>query len=162
MNLHQWAIKWSIPAAALADLQAQCGLDGTPGSTAPDDRSEAAVQQTIRLEASKLGNRLWRNNVGAAYTSEGMFLRYGLLNDSAQINAVVKSSDLIGIGRRVCRCGQVHGVFLAREVKRAGWRYSDTPHEQAQRRFIDLVNSLGGDAAFCTGPGSMDLTAPST
>jgi hypothetical protein len=121
--------------------------------------SEAAVQARVRVEASRKGMRLFRNNVGAFTDPDsGQFVRFGLANDSKQLNAVIKSGDLIGIRPRVVQPGDVGrliGQLVSREVKRGGWRYTGSPREQAQLNWINLVNSLGGDAAFCTGEGSL-------
>lgn len=121
--------------------------------------SEAAVQARVRVEASRKGMRLFRNNVGAFTDPEsGQFVRFGLANDSKQLNAVLKSGDLIGVRPRVVHPGDVGrliGQFVSREVKRGGWRYAGSPREVAQLNWVNLVNSLGGDAAFCTGEGSL-------
>jgi hypothetical protein len=120
--------------------------------------SERNIQDKIRLEASAKGVRLWRNNVGAVKYPDGSFVRFGLANDSASINAVFKSSDLIGIRPVVITqemVGTTIGQFVAREVKPDWWVYKNTNHEQAQKSFIDLINSLGGDAAFCNREGTL-------
>ena len=143
MTLDEWAVRWGIPPAALADLRA---------SLVPETRivagvSEAAVQQAIRIDASQRGARLWRNNVEACATDDGRQIRYGLANDSPRINRVIKSSDLIGIT-------PVNGVgvFTSIEVKRPGWRYTGTPRERAQRAWLELITAFGGIARFATGP----------
>ena len=67
------------------------------------------------------------------------------------MNKLIKSSDLIGIRPRVifpADVGTVIGQFIAREVKGEDWWFSGSEHEIAQQKFIDLVNSLGGDAQF--------------
>jgi hypothetical protein len=158
MNLDQWAIQWSIPHAALADLRQRMGLLGTVDATQKPGESEAGVQSRIRLEASQKGMRVWRNNVGALLDDRGVPVRYGLANDSAKVNAVIKSGDLIGI--RPVQIGVQHlgttiGQFVSREVKEQGWRYSGTPREIAQQNWVLLVNSLGGDAAFATSVGTL-------
>lgn len=120
--------------------------------------SERDVQALIRLEASRKGVKLWRNNVGATRCPDGGYLRYGLANDSQQLNAVFKSSDLIGIRPITITqdmVGQVIGQFIAREVKPTSWVYKSTERERAQKAFIDLINAYGGDAAFCTQEGTL-------
>jgi hypothetical protein len=120
--------------------------------------SEAGILSDIRLEASEKGARLWRNNVGATYTQSGNFIRYGLANDSSQLNAVIKSADLIGIRPILItqeHVGMIIGQFISREVKKPGWRYSNTDRERAQSAWAELILSLGGDACFTTGRGTL-------
>jgi hypothetical protein len=135
---------------AVRDLEHQLGaLDHKP--TVGDGLSEADVQNTERLRASKAGGRLWRNNVGVLTADNGRPVRYGLCNDSAAVNKHLKSSDLIGIQPvRITRAhvGRVIGQFVARETKRQGWKYTGTERERAQLAYLELVLSLGGDARF--------------
>lgn len=142
-EFHKWAHDWGINPLAINDLIVRLtphpATDGT-------HRSEAAVQQSVRLEAAAAGVTLWRNNVGAVQTETGM-IRYGIANDTPAMNKRIKSSDLVGI-----RPG---GQFIAREIKASGWRYSGTEREEAQLRFIILVNAMGGDAGFATGVGTI-------
>jgi hypothetical protein len=147
MNLEQWAITWAIPYPALSHLRELMGQHGTHDPAQIAGESEAGVQSRIRLEASRKGCRLFRNNVGVLTDDRGVPVRYGLANDSSKTNAILKSSDLIGL--------RPNGQFLCREVKAAGWRYSGTPREVAQSNWINLINSLGGDAAFATGEGTL-------
>lgn len=154
MTLTQWAARHGVSAEALAELT---GIVTDPQS-APTGQSEAAVQQLVRLEASRLGMRLFRNNVGACKDDTGRVIRYGLCNDSAQMNKAVKSSDLIGIRPVIITLdmvGHTIGQFVAREVKRPGWSYRGTDREVAQQAFGQLVLKLGGDFKFCTGEGSL-------
>lgn len=152
-----WAAKWRVPPAAIAELQTSVlGLDGTPGAVT--GKSEAAVQSQVRLEASRKGGRLWRNNVGAGYAEDGSFMRWGLANDSAQVNKVIKSADLIGlrpVAITPAHVGLVLGQFVSREVKASGWTYRGTGREIAQLNWATLVNTLGGDACFATGEGTL-------
>ena len=111
----------------------------------------------IKLEATNKGCRLWRNNVGAFATDTG-FVRYGLANESTAVNRVVKSADLIGIRPVIittAHIGHTIGQFLSREVKRNTWAFHDSPEERAQLKWIELVVSMGGDAAFATGEGTL-------
>lgn len=115
--------------------------------------SESAVQNQIRLAASNAGNFLWRNNSGAVTTADGRHIRFGLGNDSAKINAVLKSSDLIGITPVVImphHIGCVVGVFTAIECKSSAWRGPRSEHDRAQQNFINTVRQAGGFADFCT------------
>lgn len=158
MIFADWAAKWRVSPAAMADLQSRVfGLDGAPD--AKPGRSEAAVQSRVRLEASRKGGRLWRNNLGAFEDpATGGWTRFGLANDSARVNAVMKSADLIGLrpvlveSRHV---GTVIGQFVSREIKASGWTYRGTGREIAQLNWATLVNTLGGDACFATGEGTL-------
>jgi VRR-NUC domain len=91
-----------------------------------DKMSEADIMRLIQMEASKVGARLWRNNVGTAMTKNGSFITFGLC---------VGSSDLIGIYK---------GRFLAVEVKAKGKK--PTPE---QINFVDFINKFGGIAGVC-------------
>lgn len=116
--------------------------------------NEAVVQQQVRLAMARAGAQLWRNNSGACTDDTGRLIRYGLGNDSAQLNAVVKSSDLIGatpITITPEMVGMTIGVFTALECKKPGWHL--TPGDQrgqAQKRYIDLVRGVGGLGGFVT------------
>ena len=158
MNLHQWAIRHGISHVALADLRREMGLDGADPTSVHTGVSEASVSASVRLEASRKGMRLFRNNVGAAKTDTGSYVRFGLANDSEAVNKIIKSADLIGIKPVVITPGMIGrtiGQFLSREVKESSWRYSGTDREEAQLRWVELITSLGGDAAFATSVGSL-------
>ena len=150
--LEQWAKRHNISPEALDDLRF---LFGTIPTVVPQvTTSEAAVQAAVRLEAAKKGIKLWRNNVGVLPDARGVPVRYGLANDSKRLNEACKSGDLIG-WRPVlitethfgCRIAQ----FVSRECKKAGWKWSGDPHEQAQMKWLQAVVSDGGDAKFCSG-----------
>lgn len=118
--------------------------------------SEAVVQQQARLIMARLGAQCWRNNSGACTDDTGRLIRYGLGNDSAQVNAVIKSSDLIGIVPVQIQphmVGYYLGVFTALEVKKPGWHL--TPGDkrgQAQARFHQIVRDACGFAGFVSDP----------
>lgn len=149
LTLTDWAAKWDVPPQAIRELTDLVAFT-TPSD---EDKSEAAVQSLVRLEAARYDARLWRNNVGAATTDTGSFIRFGLANDSKHVNEVVKSGDLIGI-RKIAimpwHVGSVIGQFVSRECKRSkGGRT-----EAAQVRWALLINANGGDAKIVNGPGS--------
>lgn len=158
MMLNEWAIQWGVRPEALADLRARMRAVNTGIPEQTGGRSEAAVQAAVRLEASQKGAILWRNNVGGYYDESGRFVRYGLANDSKAMNQTIKSHDLVGL-RPVeitpSMVGRTFGQFICREVKPGDWRYTGTKREQAQLKFAELVVSLGGDASFATGEGTL-------
>jgi hypothetical protein len=147
MDLNKWAIKHNIGIEALNDLKVQMGLWTDHVQATSDVKSEALVSDAIRLEAAKKGILLWRNNVGAMQDETGRVIRFGLANDSQKVNKHIKSSDLIGI--------RPNGQFICREVKASNWQYTGTEREVAQKKFIELVLSHGGDAAFATKAGEL-------
>lgn len=158
MKLDAWAIRWGIPKEAIDDLRKQFGVAVLDVITDEVNKSEAAIMNLVRIEASKKACRLWRNNVGATYTRDGDFLRYGLANESGKMNSFIKSADLIGIRPvkiRDSMIGMTIGQFISREIKGSDWRYKATDREIAQMRWIELVTSLGGDACFATEEGTI-------
>ena len=117
---------------------------------------ESAVQSHTRLALAQAGCLIWRNNTGACEDKTGRIIRYGLANDSQQMNRSLASSDLIGIVPVTIRpdhVGRTLGVFLAAECKRSDWHL--TPGDaraQAQLRYIELVRSVGGIGGFVSDP----------
>lgn len=150
MDINKWALRHGVPFAALQELREIMGTVQTDPAH-QSGSSEAAIQKRVQLAATRSGARLWRNNVGALKDERGVPVRYGLANDSAALNKVIKSSDLIGIKPVTITpdmVGSTIGQFVAREVKAGGWQYSGNSHELAQLKFIELVTALGGDARF--------------
>lgn len=88
---------------------------------------ETRIQQAIQREASRLGCRLFRNNIGIARYDRVHAVRYGLCPGS---------SDLIG--------WTASGQFLAVEVKSKRGRAS-----KKQLAFIAAVTKAGGIAGVC-------------
>lgn len=157
MDLIEWAQRWNVSPQAVAELQSVFNTAATaPRVTGAT--TEAGVMNIVRLEASRAGTRLWRNNVGAAYAKTGAIIRYGLANESPQMNKTLKSADLIGI-RPVtvtpAMVGYTIGQFVSREVKAPGWVYTGTEREKAQLAWAQLITLLGGNACFAAGEGTL-------
>jgi hypothetical protein len=152
MTHAEWCQRWPQAAAELFAML-------MPESNEPiNSGPEGAVSARVRLEASRAGARLWRNNVGAGHLDNGSFVRWGLANDSTGLNQYLKSADLIGIRPVIItpsHVGCVFGQFLSREVKRPGWHYTGNEREEAQLKWAELISILGGDAAIVTGTGSI-------
>lgn len=153
--LDQWAVRHNIPFAALAELQQlffPAELLSTPD---PEGRMEDYAQSLIRREAPRRGWSLFRNNVGALKTDSGRWLRFGLANDSSQMNDVIKSGDLIGLRPVLitpAHVGTTIGQFVSIEAKHPGWKPGeDKKREKAQLAWAGLVRSKGGLAVFSTG-----------
>jgi hypothetical protein len=114
--------------------------------------SEGRVQSLVRLALARLGWRMWRNNRGAFKDATGRWVRYGLGNDSKKLGDVVKSHDLVGWRAVVITpdmVGKVIAQFVSIECKDEDWVYNpNDEHEVAQKRWLDMVNTDGGYAAF--------------
>lgn len=155
--LINWATKHNVNKSALVELMSLMGAEQTDVKS-KSDSPEARVQDEARLLASKMGWRLFRNNCGALKDENGRVVRYGIANDSPAMNKRIKSSDLIGIRPLVITpdmVGSTIGQFVAREIKKAGWKYKGTEHEEAQLAFGTLVIGLGGDFKFWNGNGDL-------
>lgn len=116
--------------------------------------TEAALQNHIRAQFASVGP-IWRNNSGACTDTSGRLIRYGLGNDSAKLNAHIKSSDLIGIRPILADVPgygwRLLGVFTAIEVKAPGWRLQPgDDRAQSQARFHEIVRQSGGLAGFAS------------
>ncbi len=157
INLAAWAQRHGVSQGALNELTQIFTCPDAPVTT-PNLVSEAGVQNAMRIEASRAGVRLWRNNVGACKDERGRLIRYGLNNESKDINKVSKSSDLIGIKPVLITQGMVGstvGQFIAREVKAPGWVYRATEREVAQLSFMQFVVANGGNACFANSVGTI-------
>jgi hypothetical protein len=105
---------------------------------------EDELRNQCRLAIANAGGVAWRNNNGALPDRRGIPVRFGLANDSAAINEVFKSSDLIGIYR---------GIFCAWEIKTPTWKWRGTKHEIAQKAYIEYVRAHGARGGFVTSTG---------
>lgn len=95
---------------------------------------ETNISQLVRLECSKLGAVMFRNNTGAMQTVDGRWVSFGLCKGS---------SDLIGIYK---------GKFVAFEIKQVGKKPT-----QDQVSFIDIILKNGGIAGVLTSPDDVKL-----
>lgn len=120
-------------------------------------RAESTVQTLTRIEhCNATRGQIWRNNSGAYLDEHGQMIRYGLANESKQENALIKSSDLIGITPTLITeqmVGYYLGVFTAYEVKPEGWKQQPSDKRAlAQAKFHDIVREACGYAGFVTDP----------
>ena len=89
---------------------------------------ESAVLQQCLAYLHVRGIFAWRNNIGAAKTEDGRFVRFGIPG----------ASDIIGV--------LPGGRFLAVECKRStGGRVSDQ-----QKAFLEKIKNAGGLAVIAT------------
>lgn len=151
-----WAARHAITSAAYQDLLYTLGLavpPDLPPHAGKTPTTEAEVQSWTQIEhARRTGGRTWRNNSGAFKDDTGRLVRYGLGNVSANINKIMKTSDLIGITPVICPCGHRYGIFTAYECKKPGWRLQPSDERAAaQLAFGKLVVSLGGIFQFVQG-----------
>jgi hypothetical protein len=136
--LQAWQRRHGIGFAAMAELHALL----RPSVVVPPDMANGGADHA-RLLLDESGGSLWRNNSGALPDETGRIVRYGLWNDSKALNAVVKSSDYIGIAPG--------GRFLAVEWKPRGWKLIPSDARgHAQKAFLDIVRKLGGIATFAS------------
>lgn len=158
--LREWARRHGVSDAALYDLKMLMTAqgDGSFKLKKSSGDSEAAVSNDVRLEGGHKGVRLFRNNVGACEDKTGRIIRYGLANESKEMNKELKSSDLIGIRPLLITDNMVGctiGQFVAREAKPRNWAYCGNDHERAQLNFLNFVIALGGDACFANDTGTL-------
>ena len=158
-SIAEWARHHNVSAGALRDLVTilapECAPPPPKGGT-----SEAAVTSRVRMEAAAKGYTLWRNNVGALLDQRGIPVRFGLANDSKQMNERIKSADWIGWRKVVVTpdmVGQTLAVFASVEMKEAGWRYSGAGREAAQMTWAQLVAASGGVGVIVSEAGSLPV-----
>lgn len=112
----------------------------------PDTGTEGDVQNLIRIAAADMGHILWRNNSGATTTDTGSYVRFGLGNDSKKLNETYKSPDLVGIRSAI---GNLPLRPMLIEVKEPGWKFTNTPREKGQLRFMQHAATFGALCGFC-------------
>ena len=121
---------------------------------------EQKASYEVRVSASQMGLRLFRNNNGACKDETGRVIRFGLGNESKRINDEIKFGDYIGVTPIEITpdmVGKVVGVFTNLEIKPDGTLESTIrkaqksgSREAAQLKAINLVRSFGGFAGFTT------------
>jgi hypothetical protein len=156
-DYQQWAARFPEAAEAFAQMVDAADWNG---ESEAQGRSEAWAQQQARFDIARQGALAWRNNVGATKAKcehcgqKVQPVRYGLANDSAQLNAAIKSSDLIlGIPRRIgiLDVGRTILQFGSVECKPPGWRFTGSGREGPQAAWLNLILKNGGFACFSTG-----------
>lgn len=159
--IEQWAKRHGVSGQALQELRTLM-LAGLADDYTPQRprvmKSEADVSNAVRIEASCKGAKLWRNNVGVLMDKNGRPVRYGLANDSKEVNRVIKSADLIGIKPVLITpqmVGCTIGQFVSREAKTPGWSFTGSERESAQLTWAKIIIAMGGDAAFCNDVGTL-------
>jgi hypothetical protein len=120
-------------------------------------KSEAEVQADVRLRAPLVRAHLFRNNSGVLPDRNERPVRYGLANESAAVNRVLKSADLIGwqsVTVTADMVGQTLAVFLSVEVKPEDFNgprgKAEAERYEAQKNWANLVNKAGGRAYIVT------------
>lgn len=94
---------------------------------------EKKIQAKIQVELSKLGCRMFRNQIGVYKLQDGRVISSGLCKGS---------SDLIGITPYVIKpddVGRAIGIFTAIEVKTRKGKV-----RALQEKFVAFVRSMGG------------------
>lgn len=159
MTYDQWRILYAEAAAQL-DKIIVIDADSTPTA---DSASETRVQQEIRLSLARQGHLTWRNNVGATPSkcdecgAPSRPVRYGIANDSKELNDKFKSSDLLlGIKKTIepKDVGRMILMLGFAECKPTGWvlKGGGRGREVAQANWINFINKNGGFARFASGP----------
>jgi hypothetical protein len=162
MDFNDWAKRHPVAAAELVMMTTEMVTHDLPEKAV--NKSEAWSQQKVRFDVAKQGAFAFRNNVGATAArckkcgEKQRPVRYGLANDSTQMNKRIKSHDLIlaipriitheMVGTKIAQFGSV-------ECKKPGWEYTGDEREQGQQAWAAFVEHIGGFARFSTG--SIDL-----
>jgi hypothetical protein len=153
----QWAARHSVSQAALNELYDMLKPDMIPAPGAKG--SESHIDSLIMLEAAQKDVTLFRNNVGACQDKTGRLIRYGLANESTEMNAQIKSSDRIGWRTVIITpdmVGNPIAQFVMREIKKASWTGRTlSPHEQAQANFMIMGLLAGCDVGFANKAGTL-------
>lgn len=114
----------------------------------------------LKMQNEYNGSLLYRNNSGALKDKMGTLVRFGLGNDSKQLNEVWKSPDSVG-GTRILITPEMVGrtflVLTGFEDKAPGWKLRPSDKRGiAQHACIMDWRNAGGIAGFITDPSHVD------
>ena len=113
----------------------------------------------VRSRASDWGIRLFRNNSGVLMNEVGVPVRFGLGNESKDLNETLKTGDFIGwtpVTITADMVGKQLAVFTNFECKPFNFAekktYNKKTREYGQDKFNTMVNNAGGIVGFtsCT------------
>jgi len=104
---------------------------------------------------NEYGGSLLRNNSGACMDAKSnTMIRFGLGNDSKQLNEVYKTPDGVGVVPIVIQphhVGRVFGVALHLENKAPDWKFSQSDARAvAQFAHLSAYSQLGAICGFVT------------
>lgn len=121
---------------------------------------EAKATEVVRLSASSLNSRIFRNNSGGCIDSTGRMIKFGLGNDGSKASKQLKFGDYIGFTPVLITpdmVGQTVAVFTNLEIKPDGDMQKTLTaacrlgsREYYQWKTCELVKNNGGFAGFVT------------
>lgn len=121
---------------------------------------EALATQEVRLAASQLGARIFRNNAGACKDATGRLINYGLGNDGTKASKMLKFGDYIGYETVTITpemVGKQVAVFVNLEIKPEGQLAATMQkasyqgsRENLQLNTCNMVKQAGGFAGIVT------------
>jgi hypothetical protein len=162
--LQLWQQRHGISADAMHDLLGLVGV--RPALKVQPDKgtSEAAVTARVRLASVAMGMQLWRNNSGVLQDVSGRPVRFGLMNESPEMNAKFKSADLVG-GTPVVitprHVGRTLEVLTMLELKEQGWKFSPRDkREVAQRAALEYHAARGAICSFISDESQLEGLVP--
>jgi len=126
---------------------------------------EGFAVQKIRVRASAWFSRLFKNNSGVLPSHDSNRpVRFGLGNESKDLNKTLKSHDLIGFTPIIITqemVGKKVAVFTSIEAKAEGFKprksYPKKSREYAQNNWANLILENGGISGFASNEEQFDL-----